>query len=540
MPARRRKQSNAMLYTLIIFVGLFIAATTVAVIYYVNAEKYRTARNDLQSDLDNFATSDEQDDVGTIVGAKISGKTWLGTMSDHLDNMFTLTVGGVAEEPMAENKVNQANEAAKNTLEKVQKHIHIDPNTTGLIPIIEALTAELESTKKLYTDTKKLLDDKLLELENVNKSNFESKQILIADKENLIQDVEAAKQDYQDTKNRLTQSTSELVNNLTTEKNELTAMKEDLEDKLDLKEAELAEARKEMELAKAEVAKIAPGPDQEALAYKPDGKIILVDNEAKIVHINIGSDEHVYPGLTFQVYDRGTSVKVDGIGKAEIQVFNVEKHYSVARILPALNYKVTMSDLYQEFTDPEVTAQIMLTLEKPYKERNKDFEEIFANGSPNKLRILNNLSEAHEQGKNISPIILNDIIANLIWDSSKVNVFVISGDFDLDGNGNYDYNAIQRITALVDKWGGRVDDAISIDTDFLVLGQMPQITEKPTPEEQQLDPTSLQTYEASLKRLNQYNYIQERAQALWIPIFKYERFLHFIGYKTQASQAGGF
>ena len=199
-----------------------------------------------------------------------------------------------------------------------------------------------------------------------------------------------------------------------------------------------------------------------------------------------------------------------------------------------------MSDLYQEFTDSEETAQIMLTLEKPYKERMKDFEEKFAYGSPNKLRILNNLSEAHEQSKNSSPIILDDIIANLIWDSSKVNVFVIAGDFDLDGNGNYDYDAIQRITALIEKWGGRVDDAISIDTDFLVLGQIPQITERPTLEEQQLDPTALQKYDASLERLNQYNYIQERAQALWIPIFKYERFLHFIGYKTQASQAGAF
>ena len=42
MPVRRRKQSNAMLYTLIIFVGLFIASTTVAVIYYVKAEEHRT------------------------------------------------------------------------------------------------------------------------------------------------------------------------------------------------------------------------------------------------------------------------------------------------------------------------------------------------------------------------------------------------------------------------------------------------------------------------------------------------------------------
>ena len=41
MPAHRRKQTNAMLYTLITFVGLFIAATTVAVIFYVKAEEYR-------------------------------------------------------------------------------------------------------------------------------------------------------------------------------------------------------------------------------------------------------------------------------------------------------------------------------------------------------------------------------------------------------------------------------------------------------------------------------------------------------------------
>ena len=48
MPARRRKQSNAMLYTLITFVGLFIVATTIAVIYYVKAEEYKGKQADLE------------------------------------------------------------------------------------------------------------------------------------------------------------------------------------------------------------------------------------------------------------------------------------------------------------------------------------------------------------------------------------------------------------------------------------------------------------------------------------------------------------
>jgi len=474
MPARRRKQSNAMLYTLIIFVGLFIASTTVAVIYYVKAEEHRTARNNLQSTLTNLATDEEEANVGT----KIPGKTRLGTMIDYLDNTYTLIVGGVAEEKIANVKVNKANSEAQTALKLAQEYIDIaDPNTIGLVPIIKGITAELQSTIKLQLDTQKSLEEKLAEFKNVNEANTQKEQALLAEKEKLLQDVEQAKQDYKELQDLLRQSTEEQVRNLTAELQEMTAIKEALEDKLDLKEAELADAQQEMKLAKVAVAKIAPGPDMEALAYQPDGKIILVDNNAKVVHLNIGSNEHVYRGLTFTVYDRGTSVQQDGKGKAEIKVFDIAETHSAARII-----------------DSELTK----------------------------------------------PILLDDIVANLIWDSTKTNVFVIAGDFDLDGDGYIDYNAVERITALIKKWGGRVDDTISIDTDFLMLGQIPLVSGRPTMEEQQLDPTAMQKYEASLQRLNQYNALQERAKILWIPIFTYDRFLYFIGYKTQSNQAGSF
>jgi hypothetical protein len=50
----------------------------------------------------------------------------------------------------------------------------------------------------------------------------------------------------------------------------------------------------------------------------------------------------------------------------------------------------------------------------------------------------------------------------------------------------------------------------------------------------------MQKYENSLQKINQYNAMQERAQDLWIPILTYDKFLYFIGYKTQSSQAGAF
>ena len=50
MPVDKRQQDNTMLYTLIAFVGLFIIATIVAVIFYIQFEKQRTIANDSKSE----------------------------------------------------------------------------------------------------------------------------------------------------------------------------------------------------------------------------------------------------------------------------------------------------------------------------------------------------------------------------------------------------------------------------------------------------------------------------------------------------------
>jgi hypothetical protein len=232
-----------------------------------------------------------------------------------------------------------------------------------------------------------------------------------------------------------------------------------------------------MQKLQQELSLLMPPPDTEAMAYKPDGKVILVDNAAKIVHINLGSRDRVYRGLTFSVYDKNVPIPKDGKGKAEVEVFNTAKNISEARIIK--------SDI-----------------------------------------------------KN--PIILDDIIANLIWDSQRTNVFVVAGQFDLDGDGEIDYNAADKITALVEKWGGRVEDNISIDTDFLILGKVPQVPRRPTFEEIEVDPMAMERYEASLQELAHYKQVQAQAQTFSIPVFNTQRFLHFIGYKEQTTRAGAF
>jgi hypothetical protein len=242
-------------------------------------------------------------------------------------------------------------------------------------------------------------------------------------------------------------------------------------------QAELGMAQERMKKALEKLQEVKPLPDREVAAFKPDGEVILVDEQAKAVHLNIGSDNHIYRGLTFSVYHRNASIAKDGKGKAEIEVFDVAKNYSTARIIRS-----------------EID----------------------------------------------SPVLVGDIVANLIWDSSKVNEFVIAGDFDLDGNGDVDDDAVYKIQSLIEKWGGRVSDTVSIETDFLVLGSPPEVIKKPTPEELEIDPAAMQKYIASVRKHDDYKEVESRAQALWIPIFNYERFLYLIGYKEQSVTAGAF
>jgi len=480
MPPRRRKQSNAMLYTLITFIGLFIASTTIAVIYYVKAEEHRTAQAELQNELDDYATDRERTaGMGSVIGARQGNQSWLGILADYFDQAYVTIIGGVPEPTTAEVKIDNLNTKVEEALTAVQEYINIgDPNNrSGLVQIINELTAVLNNTIKLKDETQKNLTDLQNKFNEANQANAEKEEELLAEKDKLQKLVDSIRSDYEELKVLLRQNTEQQVKTLMSQLEDATANQKELNDRLERTRAELSDTQKLMRVAQEQIMSIKPPPDPNKPAFKPDGKIILIDDQAKVVHLNIGSNEHVYPGLTFSVYDRGASVAEDGKGKAEIKVFDVAETYSAARI--------TKSELKR-------------------------------------------------------PILQGDIVANLIWDGDKTNIFVIIGDFDLDEDGMFDYNATDKIKGRIETWGGKVDDDVSIDTDFIVIGKQPQLRSRPNLEDLEVDPMAMEKYENSLQRLNHYNNVLDRAQALWIPVLRYDKFLDFIGYKSQIGQAGAF
>ena len=242
-------------------------------------------------------------------------------------------------------------------------------------------------------------------------------------------------------------------------------------------QAELELAHGRLSDAEEKVRQIEPVPDGAASVWEPDGKVILVDELAGVVHVNLGSDDHVYRGLTFSVYDRGSSIRKDGRAKAEVEVFGLSKNYSLARVI--------------------------------------------------RSAVKN-------------PIATEDAIANLIWDASESKTFVLIGEFDLDSNGVVEGDAPDRISSLISHWGGKVEKDVSVATDVVIVGNLPPIPPKPSFDDLEIDPLAQERYDFVQQQRARYEQIHDSAKDLMIPMFKYSKFLYLIGYTGQVDKPGAF
>lgn len=487
MPPGKRRQSNAMLYTLMTFVGLAIIATTVAVVYYVKAEELRTKAEEAQNELNRVASTDEVRRLGEIVGERMGGETNLGTLVRHFDRVVAFATGRPVQAGNAQVKAANVARAVSTLLEKARAHVTlpaVDPNATdpnvpqvALKALASDLLAKLEQTITQKQAVQEQLKDLQNKFDDATALWQQTEQELTAKVDEYRTLVEQTKTDYNDLRTLVQQSSEERVANLLSQLEEERARARQLNQEMLKTQAQLDMAQQRLGDAMTQLSKVQPPPDHEAEAQAPDGRVVVVDEAAGLVTINIGSDDKVYRGLTFSVYDNFGGIPKDGKPKAEIEVFAVDKRVSTARILSS-------------------------------------------------------------QPRN--PVATNDLVANLIWSSDKVNHFVIAGEFDLNSDGTPEYDADANIRGLIEKWGGVTGSAVSARTDFIILGTEPQVPPEPTFDELAVDPMARERYDRARQQRERYEQIRTQAQALHIPVFTYERFLYFTGYESSVGKAGAF
>lgn len=206
------------------------------------------------------------------------------------------------------------------------------------------------------------------------------------------------------------------------------------------------------------------GRTGELVLRKADGKVIKVVTEQNLCYINLGKQDNIKPGLPLSVYAFREGIPKDGLGKAKLQV-------------------------------------------------------IFVGPTTSECRIVES-----DRGDSIA---VGDLVANLIFSPTRTHQFVVEGEFDLYGTGQPDALANQKIRKLIEGFGGKITDEVSVSTDFVVMGTEPPRPPKPG---EDAPPATWAAYKDKMARYSHYNVVKAAAVGLRIPVLNTNRFLAFSGF----------
>ena len=199
------------------------------------------------------------------------------------------------------------------------------------------------------------------------------------------------------------------------------------------------------------------------VARKADGRVIKLVEEANLCYIDLGLKDRIVPGLTFSVYPK-TGIPQDGVGKAKIVVTNISETVSECRVT--------------------------------YIDRKH-------------------------------PMLLGDLIANLVYDPVRKYRFVVEGEFDLHGKNNPTRDGTKEVRLLIHQFGGVLAKEVGVDSDFVIMGEPPKRPAKP---DENAPPQVRAVYDDLMKIYDRYFAVQRLAQSLRIPLLNTNRFIAFMGY----------
>ena len=479
MPAARAstESNKSFIIAIVIFVVLFLASGVAAIILYRERESNIQDRDKAKNDLAQIAGRNEVTSIKPLLDRPgvPNRATAVGELKKDVQ-FIADTILGQGQTPTdllaLRDEVADKYQPVEEALNAMAMEPKIDP-AIGLASIAQNLIRLIEQLQdQIFTK-----DNQISQMITQHDQNLEARDTQIAQLQKQLDDEQRKAQthetEYRNLGNQLQSRNEAIVNDL---QQQIAGLQEQLKLAQD-DNRKMNDEIKKYQLAvnqlNERLRKFQPTPEQEFAALEPDGNIVGIDERERLAYINLAKGDHIYRGLKFTVYDRFAPIPKTGKGKGAIEVIEIMDTISKCRIT--------------------------------------DFDAS-------------------------NPIMTNDIIANLVWNKDKKYNFCVAGDFDFDSDGLVDQDGLQKITELIAHWGGQVTPTLSVDTDFLVLGQPPAIPTKPS-DEYGTDSPIMQAYTQASRRLEEYNETIENGKALDVPTFNLSRFFYFIGFFEQAKTA---
>ncbi|MFP4433903.1 MAG: BRCT domain-containing protein [Phycisphaerae bacterium] len=336
----------------------------------------------------------------------------------------------------------------------------------GLVPLVETLRGRLDAANKAEEQV-------AVELQNCRREVSERESTIATLKQEHSAAVEELRSQISKQNEMLKSRETSHERALSQAREESNAIQKDLRARIEdlatqIDDLQIALNLKEQQIKELEDKLRGPtgkGDGKTAVVQaEPDGKIIKVIEADDVCYIDVGSRDGVKVGMPFSVYP-DKGVPPEGDGKARIVVRNTDKYSSECQIL------------------------------------------------------------TQEKGK---PLVRGDVVSNLAFNAMATPTFVVRGEFDLFGEGTATAENARIVKDLIKRFGGKVTDELSVQTDYLVLGTEPARPIKP-----EEDTEDQGEYQQKLREYTRYQDLKDEARRLGIPVLNTTRFLAHTGYKPQ-------
>lgn len=285
----------------------------------------------------------------------------------------------------------------------------------------------------------------------------------------LSQRVEQLESQTRQSMTQRDQQLADLQANLEAATQDLNKTKQDTQREIRDKDLTIARQNNMIETLTKELRTLKKsGFDPEAILTKADGRIIRAIPGSDIVYVNVGSRDRIKIGMGFAVYSQTREATRSIEGKASIEVVALMDDTAECRVLRS------------------VPGQ---------------------------------------------PIIEGDIIVNIAFERDRLPKFLVVGEYDLDYDGLPDFDGVDKVKALVRRWGGQIVDKLDETTDFVIIGRAPAV-----PSASELDTAVTRELASDKAReLAQFRDLIVGAQARYIPVINQNQFLYLIGYTSDDS-----
>jgi hypothetical protein len=130
-----------------------------------------------------------------------------------------------------------------------------------------------------------------------------------------------------------------------------------------------------------------------------------------------------------------------------------------------------------------------------------------------------------------NPILPDDLVYNLFLDRARK--FVVVGLFDIYGTRAPDAPGAEEVKLLIQRYGGIIQDEVTTDTDYVVMGEEPAGSKAP-PEGATAAPPSPEVE----KIKDAYKKARDGAIQYKIPFLNTNRFLNLIGFDPSVTTGG--